>query len=92
MPNVLYIDVGKRTSAFLKTDDKTVPESCCFSLLTQNGSLDLQANSNLERDSLVSCFSLILDQVHEGNWRAMYEESSSIFTESDYFASDLVEI
>lgn len=91
LANVLYIDVGKRTSALLRTN-KSIPDTCCFSLLTQNGSLDLQTNSNLERDALVSCFSLLLDQVHEGNWRAMYEEGSSVVTESDFFASDLVEI
>ena len=47
----------------------------CFSLLTQNGSLDLQANSKLERDALVSCFSMILDDVHTEDWRALYEAS-----------------
>ena len=62
--NVLYIDVGKKTKALLRPDNRTVQDNTCFSLLTQNGSLDLQANSKLERDSLVACFSMILDDVH----------------------------
>jgi hypothetical protein len=75
--NVLYIDVGKKTKALLRPENATsVKENTCFSLLTQNGSLDLQANSKLERDSLVACFSMILDDVHSGvDWRALYEAS-----------------
>jgi hypothetical protein len=75
--NVLYIDVGKKTKALLRPEHATsVQENTCFSLLTQNGSLDLQANSKLERDSLVACFSMILDDVHSDvDWRALYEAS-----------------
>jgi len=73
LQNILYIDVGKKTHALQLT--KGVPDSVCLSLLTQNGSLDLQANSKLERDSLVSCFSMILDDIHEEDWRAIYEAS-----------------
>jgi hypothetical protein len=75
--NVLYIDVGKKTKALLRPEHSTtVQENTCFSLLTQNGSLDLQANSKLERDSLVACFSMILDDVHSDvDWRALYEAS-----------------
>lgn len=70
--NVLYIDVGKKTNALQKLPED-IPAPCCFSLLTQNGSLDLQANSKLERDALVSCFGMILDDVHSEDWRAIYE-------------------
>jgi hypothetical protein len=73
---VLYIDVGKKTTALKRLDDVKVPDPTCFSLLTQNGSLDLQASSKLERDALVSCFSMILDDVHaNANWRELYEAS-----------------
>ena len=76
--NVLYIDVGKKTTALLQTA-ATVAPSTCFSLLTQAGSLDLQANSKLERDAVVSALSYILDQVHQGSdWRRLYDESSTI--------------
>lgn len=94
LPNVLYIDVGKRTSALLKQENRNVPDSCCFSFLTQNGSLDLQTSSRLERDALVSCFSMILDQVHNRNWRHMYEDGSSVVSAStaNHFGSDFVEI
>lgn len=71
LKNILYIDVGKKTHALQLSND--LPDSTCLSLLTQNGSLDLEANSKLERDSLVSCFSMILDDIHEEDWRALYE-------------------
>ena len=93
LPNVLYIDVGKRTNALQRGDSTAIPDTVCFSLLTQNGSLDLQANSMLERDTLVSCFSVILDQVHQDqDWRALYEDSSSVVTGSEFLTSDMVEI
>lgn len=75
LPNVLYVDVGKKTNALLKTENRDVLDTTCFSLLTQNGSLDLQANSRLERDALVSCFSMVLDEVHTQDWRSLYAES-----------------
>ena len=76
LTNILYIDVGKKTNALKRLDDIKVPDPTCFSLLTQNGSLDLQASSKLERDALVSCFSMILDDVHANeNWRELYEAS-----------------
>ena len=74
--NVLYIDVGKKTKALMRPEnDSSVQDTTCFSLLTQNGSLDLQANSRLERDALVACFSMILDDVHTEDWRSLYEAS-----------------
>ena len=75
LPNILYVDVGKKTNALTKPENKDVPDSVCFSLLTQNGSLDLQANSRLERDALVSSFSMVLDEVHTQDWRSLYAES-----------------
>jgi hypothetical protein len=103
LSNVLYIDVGKKTNALMRHENQGVPDAVCFSLLTQNGSLDLQANSKLERDALVSCFSMILDNVHTQDWRALYEASPdpSLVTEeigtevqygSEQYGSDMVEI
>jgi hypothetical protein len=101
LPNVLYVDIGKKTNALMRRENRSIPDSVCFSLLTQNGSLDLQTNSKLERDALVSCFSLVLDQVHTEDWRSLYEESpapsqtlsSNYDTESfAHVPSDMVEI
>jgi hypothetical protein len=88
LATVLYVDVGKKTSALLKTnnskgtgtaDASSVPATTCFSLLTGNGSLDLQTNSRLERDALVACLSMVLDQVHQTHeWRRLYEESTIV--------------
>jgi hypothetical protein len=99
LPNVLYIDVGKKTTALKKLQNKNVLDSLCFSLLTQNGSLDLQTNSSLERDALVSCFSMVLDQIHTQDWRKLYEESpppsqatSSQSISGPVIRSDFVEV
>jgi hypothetical protein len=98
LPNILYIDVGKKTTALKKRENKHVSDHLCFSLLTQNGSLDLQANSLLERDSLVSCFSIVLDSIHSQDWRKLYEESpppsqvSSSGGNGYNIPSDLVEV
>jgi hypothetical protein len=99
LPNVLYIDVGKKTTALKKPQNRNVLDSLCFSLLTQNGSLDLQANSLLERDALVACFSMVLDQIHTQDWRKLYEESpppsqatSSHSSSGPVICSDFVEV
>ena len=39
--------------------------------------MDLEANSPRERDALVQCFSLVLDEVHAQNWRDIYRGPSS---------------
>ena len=63
LTDILFVDVGKTTAALSKLNSLKIPSQLCFSLLTSNGSLDLQAGSRLERDALISCFCLILDTV-----------------------------
>lgn len=77
LAHIMYVDVGKQTTALRRVENASVPESLCFSLLTKEGSLDLEANSPRERDALVSCFSLVLDEVHAQNWRDIYRGPSS---------------
>lgn len=77
LSHIMYVDVGKQTTALRRVENASVPESLCFSLLTKEGSLDLEANSPRERDALVSCFSLVLDEVHAQNWRDIYRGPSS---------------
>ena len=74
---VMYVDVGKQTTALRRVENAAVSEALCFSLLTKEGSLDLEASSVQERDALVSCFSLVLDEVHAQNWRDIYRGPSS---------------
>ena len=73
----MYVDIGKQTTALRRVENAAVSESLCFSLLTKEGSLDLEANSPRERDALVQCFSLVLDEVHAQNWRDIYRGPSS---------------
>ena len=77
LSHIMYVDVGKQTTALRRVENASVAESLCFSLLTKEGSLDLEANSPRERDALVSCFSLVLDEVHAQNWRDIYRGPSS---------------
>lgn len=86
MTNIMYVDVGKQTTALRRSENASVPETLCFSLLTKEGSLDLEANSPRERDALVGSFSLVLDDVHAQNWRDIYRSSNenpSSFDEYD---------
>lgn len=77
LSHIMYVDVGKQTTALRRVENAAVSEMLCFSLLTKEGSLDLEANSQRERDALVSCFSLVLDEVHAQNWRDIYRGPSS---------------
>ena len=77
LSHIMYVDVGKQTTALRRVENASVNENLCFSLLTKDGSLDLEANSPRERDALVSCFSLVLDEVHAQNWRDIYRGPSS---------------
>ena len=77
LQHIMYVDVGKQTTALRRVENAAVSEHLCFSLLTKEGSLDLEANSPRERDALVSCFSLVLDEVHAQNWRDIYRGPSS---------------
>mmetsp|Transcript_20571 Transcript_20571/g.30138 ORF Transcript_20571/g.30138 Transcript_20571/m.30138 type:complete len:330 (+) Transcript_20571:270-1259(+) len=92
LSNIMYVDVGKQTTALRRQENVSVPESLCFSLLTKEGSLDLEANSPRERDALVGSFSLVLDDVHAQNWRDIYRASNdmpSSFDEYDEEAAGL---
>ncbi|GFH52471.1 hypothetical protein CTEN210_08948 [Chaetoceros tenuissimus] len=88
LSDVLYVDVGKSTSALQLLLESEFKEDDCFSILTKNGSLDLNARNKLERDALVSCLCLILDTIGldrpkgEKSWRMLYmdQEDSEVET------------
>jgi len=97
LQNILYVDIGKQTTALRRVENAAVSESLCFSLLTKEGSLDLEANSVSDRDTLVRCFSLVLDKVHKQNWRDLYRSGLSpsgehIHSSFDEYADDLAVI
>ena len=77
LTHIMYVDVGKATTALRRVENASIPENLCLSLLTKDGSLDLEASSALERDALVNCFSLVLDEVHAQSWRDVYRAPSS---------------
>jgi len=77
LSHIMYVDVGKQTTALRRVENASIAENVCLSLLTRDGSLDLEASSVYERDALVNCFSLVLDEVHAKNWRDVYRAPSS---------------
>lgn len=74
--DVVYVDVGRKTKSFKSCEDETVADHCCFSLLTTQGTLDLQAASLLERDSIVACIAHTMDTLHP-HWRDLAATASS---------------
>lgn len=56
LKDVIRVEAGKVTANFQKSRD--ADESLCFSLVTQKTTLDLEAKTKLERDSLVKGFQL----------------------------------
>lgn len=75
---IKYIDIGKHTDA-LKHLSSSIGGRLCFSILTERGSLDLQAKSRLERDAVVSCLCNMLDEYNcSEKWRETHLGSSSI--------------
>lgn len=77
LTHIMYVDVGKQTTALRRVENAAISENLCLSLLTKEGSLDLEASSAMERDALVNCFSMVLDEVHAQNWRDIYRAPSS---------------
>ena len=60
------VNIRKQTTASRRVENTVVGESLC-----------LEANSPIERDELVQCFSLVLEEVHTQNWRDIYGGPSS---------------
>lgn len=77
LTHIMYVDVGKQTTALRRVENASIADNVCLSLLTKDGSLDLEASSSQERDALVNCFSLVLDEIHAQNWRDVYRGPSS---------------
>jgi hypothetical protein len=81
--DLLYVDIGKTTASLKAIPEENIPEDLCFSLLSKQGSLDLNAKTALERNALVSCLCLILDErcsrqqsKNDGprsHWRTLYK-------------------
>ncbi len=88
---ILFIDVGKTTAALQLLEKH---DDLCFSILTDGGSLDLQASNKVERDAFVSCMCLILDTVYnhlppERSWRRLNDGAGSSVGSSSYSSSTL---
>jgi len=81
LQDIIYVDVGKTTSALQLLAENEISSEVSFSILTKNGSLDLNAGNKLERDALISCFCLVLDTIHLDNsdgtsWRNLHVQGT----------------
>mmetsp|Transcript_30155 Transcript_30155/g.46138 ORF Transcript_30155/g.46138 Transcript_30155/m.46138 type:complete len:873 (-) Transcript_30155:35-2653(-) len=68
---------GANSSSERKNANTCITNEMCLSILTRNGSLDLNAANKLERDALVSCFCLILDTIHMDKVASVAKNHSS---------------
>jgi len=57
---VTDIFIGKHTNAFSKKQAKKAPNSCCFSIGSSRGTLDLEADSEAVRNRWLSAFKLLI--------------------------------
>lgn len=57
---VRRVQWGKKTDIFMASDNAGVDENCCFSLVTDEYTIDLQCSSRLERDLMARGFSMII--------------------------------
>eukprot|EP00978_Attheya_sp_CCMP212_P010201 scaffold24486_cov39-Attheya_sp.AAC.1 len=94
--DILHVDVGKQTTALRRNSGLVdqIQDDHCFSLLTKSGSLDLQASSQTQRDSLVTCFTIVLEQLHQlqRQEKQVHETNQDDDTTSSLLASDAAEI
>ena len=64
IPEIMFIDIGKNTAGFVSGQSSTdVPQDFCFSLVTSDQSLDLEATSKMEREAMAQGFSMLMATV-----------------------------
>ena len=67
LADVMFVDTGKRTLGFTSAASATsADERRCFSIVTSNQSLDLEASSSMEREAMVQGFSMLISHTEEG--------------------------
>jgi len=58
--DILYIEMGKKTTSFKLPGASSVLDDYCFSLITNQESIDLEASSKVERDALAQGFAILI--------------------------------
>lgn len=64
LSRVLFIELGKQTNNFHLASAKVTADDLCFSLVTQDSTLDIEASSKVERDALAQGFAIMLARIH----------------------------
>lgn len=65
--DILYIEMGKKTTSFKLTGASSVLDDYCFSLITNQESIDLEATSKVERDALAQGFAILIARARYGS-------------------------
>jgi hypothetical protein len=64
IPDIMFIDICKNTAGFVAgSSSKGVEQDVCFSLVTSDQSLDLEATSKMEREAMAQGFSMLMATV-----------------------------
>jgi hypothetical protein len=59
LKSITRIEIGRKTAVLLAAG-KSVQDSCCFSLITSEGDIDIEMPSKAERDAVVRGFHILL--------------------------------
>lgn len=62
MPDVKYVESGKKTHNFNKKASSDALDSRCLSLVCQSTTVDLEATSESDRNKLVDNFNIIIER------------------------------
>lgn len=61
--DVRYVERGKRTHNFQKKSSADALDGRCFSLVCQSTTVDLEVDTEADRDAMVDCFHTIIDKL-----------------------------
>ena len=64
IPDVKYIEEGKKTFNFARPSSAEVPDDRCFSLVCQSTTIDLECNDQHDRKILIENFHKLLEIVN----------------------------
>ena len=64
IPDVKYVEEGKKTFNFARQSAADVPHDRCFSLVCQSTTIDLECNDAHDRHTLVENFHKLLETIN----------------------------
>lgn len=73
LSEIMTVVAGKTTDVFRLPAAESIPDDCCFSIISNDITLDLQVTSKVERDAVVQGFLALIKEVKQeqaatGSW------------------------